>query len=608
MSFAHLGVDEGLSHSTVIDFAQTGDGMIWIANGSGIDRYDGYDFQYYRHNTNDPFSLPSNEIQRLMTDSHGNLWAGTTAGLALYDPRHDGFLTFRPSRTFSVTDIVELDSTHLLINANHALTIFNLTDRHFRRIGICRNHLGTVNGLTHYGNEIFISSSKGIYRYDHSKKRLTFLPIPGLKPNSVRHLYRSREAQLWIATEGFGLYSWSTINGSVRHYTAANSALLSDYVRAVASDKDGRLWIGTLNGLNILALDRTTMSAVTADPIDASSLSQSSVRCLLCDDQGGMWIGTYFGGVNYYHPLRNRFSCIRHVPGKNSLGNDIVSCIVQDGNQRLWIGTNNGLNIYNPAQDRFEEFTTSNGLRSNDIKAIRLDPSRRLCYVGSQLGGLAVLGWDGGVRRVLTVNSSVADDNSIYAIQPLPNGKMLLGSLTGLKLFEPDREAISYLPPSLQGDYRFPTRVKGIFLDRQQRYWVSGDDGLAAYQLTANGFKAVRLPLSKDITHAGTYAVFQDHTGRLWIGSQQGIVMLSPDLRHHQLLPVMSHGLPNSTANAFEEDDKGNIWLSTGNGLACLDPTTLKAKTYTTADGLSGNQFLPKASAILYQPRRGGEQ
>src|SRR3712207_7359760 len=48
------------------------------------------------------------------------------------------------------------------------------------------------------------------------------------------------------------------------------------------------------------------------------------------DSQGGMWLGTYFGGLNYYHPIRNRFKNIRRIPYKNSLSDNVVSCIVED--------------------------------------------------------------------------------------------------------------------------------------------------------------------------------------------------------------------------------------------------------------------------------------
>jgi len=44
-------------------------------------------------------------------------------------------------------------------------------------------------------------------------------------------------------------------DGTWTTYTSANSALVGDWVKAVAIDKQGRVWIGTLVGLSVLAPD-----------------------------------------------------------------------------------------------------------------------------------------------------------------------------------------------------------------------------------------------------------------------------------------------------------------------------------------------------------------
>ena len=111
-----------------------------------------------------------------------------------------------------------------------------------------------------------------------------------------------------------------------------------------------------------------------SNPMKEGSLSQTSVRSLYKDTQGGMWIGTYFGGLNYYHPLRQRFHNIRNVPYHNSLNDNVVSCIVEDDERNIWIGTNNGgLNRYDLGKEWFTSYTVADGLLSNDVKVIYVD-------------------------------------------------------------------------------------------------------------------------------------------------------------------------------------------------------------------------------------------
>ena len=89
------------------------------------------------------------------------------------------------------------------------------------------------------------------------------------------------------------------------------------------------------------------------------------------DSQGGMWLGTYFGGVNYYHPLKNRFHNIQFTAKKNSLNSNIIGCIKEDSQKGIWIGTNNGgVNYYNLQTGIFKQYTKKEGLKSNDIKSI----------------------------------------------------------------------------------------------------------------------------------------------------------------------------------------------------------------------------------------------
>lgn len=65
-----------------------------------------------------------------------------------------------------------------------------------------------------------------------------------------------------------------------------------------------------------------------------------------------------FGGLNYYHPLKNRFRNIQFTPGENSLNNNIIGCIVEDENHELWIGTNSGgINRYDLKTHTFRYYT-----------------------------------------------------------------------------------------------------------------------------------------------------------------------------------------------------------------------------------------------------------
>ena len=74
-------------------------GYLWLGGwGSGLDRFDERtgQFKHYRHNPDDPNSLPSNHVLRIYGDRKGQLWVGHIDGVARLDPATEQFTFYRP--------------------------------------------------------------------------------------------------------------------------------------------------------------------------------------------------------------------------------------------------------------------------------------------------------------------------------------------------------------------------------------------------------------------------------------------------------------------------------------------------------------------------------
>lgn len=55
--FSHLGLEDGLSHSTIFSINQDKNGYMWFATPDGLNRFNGYDFTVYRHQYGDSTSI-----------------------------------------------------------------------------------------------------------------------------------------------------------------------------------------------------------------------------------------------------------------------------------------------------------------------------------------------------------------------------------------------------------------------------------------------------------------------------------------------------------------------------------------------------------------------
>ena len=88
-SFSHITVEDGLPHSYVRAIIKDRAGFMWFATARGLVRYDGAHLVVYRHDPNDPASLPFGAPTCLLEDRERRLWVGTAssewAGIGVLD-------------------------------------------------------------------------------------------------------------------------------------------------------------------------------------------------------------------------------------------------------------------------------------------------------------------------------------------------------------------------------------------------------------------------------------------------------------------------------------------------------------------------------------------
>lgn len=309
ISFTHLGINDGLSQSTVFDITQDSKGNMWFSTFNGVNKYNGYDFTVYLHEEGNPHSISHNTARTIQAGSNGKVWIGTDEGLSCYDPIEDFFYNYyyeKDKKRAAVTGIIEIDPEHLLVNTSHGLTLFNISQSAFTTDKMDATLLSLKATAIHrYQDRIYIGTSQGVSVYSLIQHTLqTILTFPEGASKEVLTILQQSDSLLWIGTEGDGLYAVHPGTNTVRHYTASNgNSISSNFVRSLALDAQNRLWIGTFTSLYIYDEENDKFIAHVSDRLQEQSLSQSSIRSIFKDSQGGMWLGTYYGGINYYHPL-----------------------------------------------------------------------------------------------------------------------------------------------------------------------------------------------------------------------------------------------------------------------------------------------------------------
>jgi signal transduction histidine kinase len=86
-------------------------------------------------------------------------------------------------------------------------------------------------------------------------------------------------------------------------------------------------------------------------------------------------------------------------------------------------------------------------------------------------------------------------------------------------------------------------------------------------------------------------SIYEDRSGMLWIGTYGGGLNKFDREQEKFTYYTENDGLPNSVIYGILEDDHGNFWLSTNNGLSKFNPQTKAFKNYDVYDGLQSNKY-----------------
>jgi streptogramin lyase len=123
--------DQGLPHNHVYSMAQDRNGFLWLATFDGLSRWDGYEFRNYYHNPGDTTSISYFEVQDVMVDSFNNVWSGCSFSLAKYNPSTENFTRFN---NFKLINHPRLSTSgKLWVSAKEGIFFWDQQKQHFEK-------------------------------------------------------------------------------------------------------------------------------------------------------------------------------------------------------------------------------------------------------------------------------------------------------------------------------------------------------------------------------------------------------------------------------------------------------------------------------------------
>ena len=623
LNFNHLKTENGLSQNSIFAITQDGRGFMWFGSRFGLNRYDGNQFQLYKSNASDSSTLSDDYITALQSDRKNVLWVGTANGLNRFNPKKNTFERIyldgnkHNKRYAPVNEIYEDRKGNLWIAARTGLYL--LTDRKTNTFTPA-HQLGLKSGIANsevlsifedQQGYLWLGTNYGLSKLLFNgkiKELANFSHVEGqensLSDNSVTAITEDNQHNLWVATESAGINLFQPSTNTFRrfvHEEGNKNSLVHNSIRRMAKNKDGKLAIGTQEGLSIL--DPLSKQFKTYQHLKSfdRSLNQNSIYSIFEDINGSLWIGTYYGGVNVTYAHATNFKTIQYNEKLKGISHNVVSSIIADKDDHLWIGTEGG--GLNHLDQRTQQFTTyklkasdPRSLGSDLVKVIYKDKAGYI-WVGTHGGGLNRFDnhTSSFQRFFISGDNAKITRSEMVALLEDHNGVFWTGSQTGIRIFTKEGDLLKPYPeiPALQ-DIK-DNNVKVLFEDTQQNIWIATTKGLFLLSADQQQLQSFNLPKgSNSVNNNANYinCIQEDDQGNIWVGLYYG-GLSKYDSKKKEFVKTYTtkHGLPNNNVVGILEDDAHFLWISTSNGLAKFNPQSGVFLTYTTSDGLAGDEF-----------------
>ncbi len=394
-------------------YAAATDGCLFKINNSGITSL-----------------LLHEEPRAMLEDNNNNLWIGTTSGLIKLNENNfsaGGITKYSVDNGLIQNNISSLllDNENILWMGSNDNGLSKLTHQNLFKFQIAKNL--SVNNwasvVSDSNNHFWIALKKQLLEVWKDKSNTWREHFHSLvdytSDKNLPSLFYSKTNNLFVTNPDGIIFIYKITNGNPNSDSPSQLHLkekikIPNKIKFAAlfriiEDKDGYIWGSALDA-GMLVINKEKPRNIIKIYTKSSGLPDNSVREIYQDNKGNIWFGGYDGGLSVF--------------SHGKILNDLK-------------GT--------PANEKIfsKLFTTSNGLPSNDVRAIKENGNGDL-IIGTRYGGLAVY----NENKILSSDSTIDKDkneftiinrdsglvsNGVWSITKTPSGNFWIGTQSGVQ-------------------------------------------------------------------------------------------------------------------------------------------------------------------------------
>ncbi|MDP4149270.1 MAG: two-component regulator propeller domain-containing protein [Bacteroidota bacterium] len=318
-----------------------------------------------------------------------------------------------------------------------------------------------------------------------------------------------------------------------------------------------------------------------------AGLSNNQVNCIFRDQKGFMWFGT-FSGLDRYDG--SDFKIFRNDPGNPStIGENSISSIFELPEGKMGVNTTNrGLNIYDPATERFDRnaaaYFSHWNMPDGEISLVLKDTWGCYWFLYKQYGLYKYSPANHASEKVPaasrwktdTTDATPNAGHSIATFCPDSKGDVWVVYSNGtIEKLNGQKYNVLFHSETVKKANNGENLLYSVFVDKQDELWITTHNfanGVFYYKPFNDSLihfyeNDPRHRLNSNIVVGGEQGITQDNNGTIWIGADHGGINLvnKKDLSVQYLMndPDDNKSLRENAIYSVYKDNTGIVWVGT---------------------------------------------
>jgi two-component system, LytTR family, sensor kinase len=594
--------------------------FLWFGCNQGLVRFNGSNYIHFAPGSGTK-TISSANITVLQEDDKENIWIGTAdKGLFRYSYATDDFIQVKNTVGFSISSVQSIGN-NLLVTANKQVFIFTADKNQLYPLPgteqLKKNNITIVESFTDSNMQglIWLQTSNGLYNCKEgvlSKVHNYGYSIDELG-NALKTLCVTNGGKIYTATKNIGLIEFYPGANTTTVYPFSKNdgkAYSTNNADALTRLSDNQLLVSTKeSGLAIFNIEQKVFSFCNQDNFpesdilnfQATSFGNNKNHLAFATQNKGIWICNTSGA--------GRFTTIPVTSIHNKVPGTLYARSILSAPEAntLYIGSfyGDGLYEYNTESGKVQSFPfikNKPATQTLTINHIYKDKSG-VVWLSSHENGLLI--FDAAMQMIIPAEEkfpalSSVINKKIYCVYEDSNESLYIGTGgSGLIVANKERNEVKkYLhiegdANSIINDSIFAER---FFEDKTGNIWISTIQGISVFQSSKNRFYNFTNSPGKanSIPKAFWYAVAQDNTGNIFIGTNDGLYKIKQEDKN--LLTAKHYsgkdGLLHNNVYSIVKDKQGLLWITCRNGISCFNPVDQTFTNFTYKNELPAKTLM----------------